>query len=191
VGTIRRLGAEVVEYPIAPDDAIAGLRVRDIGLPRDALVTVVVRKDRAIPPRGSTRLEAGDILHLLVQEEAAREVHTLIKRWRSGPFGPHDVARRPVSARSTIFTVRPWTEEDGNASYPERVLGVPVAEHLRTRRDAPGALVVLEDGRVVVTGTVLAVGGSRQLQDYARKRSLRSSGAERAWWQDVLGALAR
>jgi hypothetical protein len=44
---------------------------------------------------------------------------------------------------------------------------------------------------VVVTGTVLAVGGSRQLQDYARKRSLRSSGAERAWWQDVLGALAR
>src|SRR3954470_23441321 len=42
-GTIRRLGAEVLEYPIAADDAIAGGRVRDLGLPRDAVVNVIVR----------------------------------------------------------------------------------------------------------------------------------------------------
>ena len=38
-GTIRRLGAEVVEYAVGEDDAIAGLRVRDLGLPREALST--------------------------------------------------------------------------------------------------------------------------------------------------------
>ena len=61
-GTIRRLGAEVVEYPVQSDDAIVGLRTRDLGLPREALVNVIVRDGEAIPPRGSTRIEDGDRL---------------------------------------------------------------------------------------------------------------------------------
>ena len=51
-GTIRRLGAEVLEFTIAPEDAIASAKVRDLGLPRAAVVSVIVRGDRAIPPRG-------------------------------------------------------------------------------------------------------------------------------------------
>lgn len=70
-GTIRRLRAEVLEYQIAPDDAIVGARVRDLGLPRDAVVNVIVRAERAIPPRGSTRLLAGDDLYVLINEESA------------------------------------------------------------------------------------------------------------------------
>jgi cell volume regulation protein A len=85
-GTIRGLGAEVVEYPVAPNDAIAGLRVRDLGLPREALVTVIVRGERAIPPRGSTVIAAGDRLHLLVTREAAGVFPSLIERWRGGPI---------------------------------------------------------------------------------------------------------
>ena len=52
-GTIRRLGAEVVEFPVGPDDAIVGRRVRELGLPREALLNVIVRGVQAIPPRGS------------------------------------------------------------------------------------------------------------------------------------------
>jgi cell volume regulation protein A len=85
-GTIRGLGAEVVEYPVAPKDAIVGLRVRDLGLPREALVTVIVRGGRAIPPRGSTVITAGDRLHLLVTREAADLFPSLIDRWRNGPI---------------------------------------------------------------------------------------------------------
>ena len=47
-GTIRRLGAELLEYPIAPEDAIVGAHVRDLGLPRDAVVNVIVRGEKAI-----------------------------------------------------------------------------------------------------------------------------------------------
>jgi cell volume regulation protein A len=85
-GTIRGLGAEVVEYPVAPNDAIVGLRVRDLGLPREALVTVMVRGGRAVPPRGSTVIAAGDRLHILVRHEAADQFPSLIDRWRSGPI---------------------------------------------------------------------------------------------------------
>jgi cell volume regulation protein A len=85
-GTIRGLGAEVVEYPVVDGDAIAGARVRDLGLPREALVTVIVRGDRAIPPRGSTVVAAGDRLHILVTREAARVFPELMDVWRTGPL---------------------------------------------------------------------------------------------------------
>src|SRR3954466_15625735 len=80
-GTIRRLGAEILEYPIAGDDAINGARVRDLGLPRDAVVNVIVRAEEAVPPRGSTVLRAGDRLHVLVRTESAGAVRHLTDRW--------------------------------------------------------------------------------------------------------------
>jgi cell volume regulation protein A len=86
-GTIRRLGAEVLEYAVGADDAIVGARVRELGLPREALVSVIVREGEAIPPRGSTRVEGGDRLHLLVRQEHANDVIALTERWRSRSNG--------------------------------------------------------------------------------------------------------
>jgi cell volume regulation protein A len=189
-GTIRRLGAEVVEFHVREDDAIAGLRIRELGLPRDALVNVIVRGDQALPPRGSSRLEAGDRLHILVRQEVADEVDELTVRWRTGPIGPRARPRLP-GARAPVFSVRPWTEDDGDAASPDDCDGVPVVEQLRTRRDVPGALVVLADGRYAVTGPFLASGGARSLEAHARRRLKRSSDeGELTWWQEVLGAVA-
>jgi cell volume regulation protein A len=84
-GVIRGLGAEVVEFPVSASDAIVGHRVRDLGLPREALVTVIVREDRAIPPRGSTVINAGDRLHILVTSKAAGTFPALIDVWQTGP----------------------------------------------------------------------------------------------------------
>jgi cell volume regulation protein A len=72
------------------------------------------------------------------------------------------------------------------------VLGVKVIERMRNRRDTRGALVALDDGRYAVTGPTLAVGSATDLQRYARRRLDRAaSDAERGWWQEVLGAVAR
>jgi cell volume regulation protein A len=83
-GTIRALGAEVVEYAVGPRDMIVGRRVRELGLPREGLVNVIVRDGQAIPPRGSTVIEPGDRLHVLVREEVADEFVSLTERWRRG-----------------------------------------------------------------------------------------------------------
>jgi potassium/hydrogen antiporter len=192
-GTIRRLGAEVSEYPVAPEDAIAGRRVRDLGLPRDALVSVIVRGSEAVLPRGSTRIEVGDRLHVVVRSEVARRMPDVLERWRRGPIGEEARPPRELVGISSVFTSRPWDEEDdGDPAYPEELLGVAVREHLRTRRDRRGALVALADGRYALTGPTLAAGGARQLQAYARRRLARESDeTARAWWQEVIGALAR
>jgi cell volume regulation protein A len=193
-GTIRRLGAEVLEYPIGDDDAVVGARVRDLGLPREAVVNVIVRGDEAIPPRGSTILRAGDRLHVLLRSELSRDVHRIVDRWRSGPIGPSPRRRARPQGRSPLFSVRPLEQADleGDAAHPTRVAGAEVAAQLRIRRDVPGALVALEDGRYAVVGPLVAVGGRQSLASWATRRLRRLDGGdpERAWLQNVVGALA-
>jgi potassium/hydrogen antiporter len=189
-GTIRGLGAEVLEYPVSVEDAIAGARVRDLALPRDAVVNVIVRGGEAIPPRGSTRLQAGDRLHLLVRQESARHLSDLLDRWRSGPIGRPPRPRRPPSAHQTIFSTWRWSHADGDPARPYRVRRQQVVEQLRIRRDAPGGLWLLADGRYAVTGVVAAVGGAQALSRWAARRLAVADPDERAWLQTVIGALA-
>jgi cell volume regulation protein A len=191
-GTVRRLGAEIVEYPVSPDDAIVGQLVRELGLPRDALLSVIVRGEEALLPRGSTRIEAADRLHVMVREEVAEEMDDLLERWRVGPVELPPRRRPALRSGSAVFSTRSWTDDDGDAGFPADVEGVPVAEQIRTRRDTRGALVQLVDGRFALTGPQLALGGPLQLQRYARRRLAREEdAAARAWWQEVIGALAR
>jgi CPA2 family monovalent cation:H+ antiporter-2 len=191
VGVIRRLGAETVEHLVRRGDAAVGAHVRDLGLPRDGLVSVIVRGDEAVAPRGSTRIRAGDRLHILVRREVAKEVDALEERWRRGPIGPPPRPRRRLRGSAPIFTVRPCDDAvSGELDAPERVLAQSVAARLRVRRDRPGALVALADGRYAVIGPILVAGSRDDVTAYARRRAERADPDERAWLQTVVGALA-
>ena len=189
---LSRLGAEVVQFPVRSNYAVVGHPVRELGLPREALLNVIVRGERAIPPRGSTVIQAGDQLHLIVRQEVAVEFQNLLDVWRTGPLEAHRRPRPRVLSRPAVTTMRPWTEDDGDPARPANVLGVDVVDQLRTRRDEPGALVALADGRFAATGRLLAVGPAGELQSVARRRLARAeTPGDRAWWQEVVGALAR
>ncbi len=191
VGTIRRLGAEVLEFPVGDDDAVAGRLVNELGLPRDALVNVIVRDDEALLPRGSTEVAAGDRLHIVVRENARSDVEALFGRWRDGPILQAPERISAPQGRSPIFSVRPWREEDGDPAAPERIADVAVNRTLRTRREARGALLVLADGRLAVTGEgIVATGSPRQLVRFCRDRVGRAQSPQaKAWWQEVAGAV--
>lgn len=187
---VRRLGAEVVQFAVRGDDAIAGLHVRDLELPRDALLNLIVQNDTAVPPRGSTLVQGGDELHILVRQEAFDDFQKLMRRWRRGPM--QRPAPRPVGVRgATIFSTGPWRERDGDPSRPTSVDGTAVIEQIRTRRDAAGAVVVLADGRFAYTGAITAVGTASDVRRAAQRRlRLAKSDAEQAWWREVIGSLA-
>ena len=194
-GAMRRLGAEVIEYPVGAEYAIVGSRVRELGLPRDALLNLLIRGDQALLPRGSTRIESGDRLHLIARQEVAIELRELMGRWREGPIGARPRPVRKHLTRQTPFVIRPWTNtmgDDGEPSHPAAVHGVDVIDQIRTRRDGrPGAVVLLEDGRYAFTGNVVALGNAHQVQMAARRRlRLSKTDSERAWWREVIGALA-
>ena len=73
---------ELVDFAVAHDHAIAGAAVRELGLPRSALVAVVARGDETIPPRGSTIVEPGDRLFVLVPRSKRAELEDVFARWR-------------------------------------------------------------------------------------------------------------
>jgi potassium/hydrogen antiporter len=190
-GRIRRMGGDVIAYRLPPGAAAAGHRVRELELPREALVNVIVRDGHAIPPRGSTEIRAGDELHILVRSELREEVEALTKTWTRGPVGRPPPPPLPRRAASQVFTVRPARPEDDPLAL-SAVDGIPVLAVLRSRRDGVGAMAALADGRYAVTSDeVIAVGGRRALAGWCERRAARPGvdQAERAWWQEVTGAL--
>jgi potassium/hydrogen antiporter len=73
---------ELVDFDVAPEHAIAGSAVRELGLPRSALVAVVARGEHTIPPRGSTVIRPGDRLFVLAPRSMRPELEDVFARWR-------------------------------------------------------------------------------------------------------------
>src|SRR3954452_14110157 len=80
-GRIQRMGGDVIAYRLPEGAAAAGHRVRELELPREALLNVIVRDGEAVPPRGTTKLREGDELHVLVRSELRDELEALTERW--------------------------------------------------------------------------------------------------------------
>ena len=191
-GMIQELGGDVFAIRIEPGDAAVGRLVKDLGLPRQALISVIVRDEQALLPRGSTMLAAGDELHLLVRRERHAETERLLETWHKGPIpGPQ---KPPLGLRGSpaIFSVRPTKPEDGDTGDPATVDGVEVAVTLRTRSDVPAAVVALADGRFAVTGPdLIAIGGRNNLSRWCirRARGDAISPQDRAWLQEAIGTI--
>jgi cell volume regulation protein A len=191
-GMIQELGGDVLAIRIAPGDAAVGRMVKELGLPRQALVSIIVRDGQAVLPRGSTVVAGGDELHVLVRRERHGEIVQLLDIWREGPIP--EPPRVPLGLRGSpaIFSVRPTRPEDADTGAPNLVDGVEVALTLRVRHDVPAAVVVLADGRFAVTGPdLIAVGGRQTLARWCARRARTDSVSpqERAWLQEAIGTI--
>ncbi|MEP6812010.1 MAG: TrkA C-terminal domain-containing protein [Actinomycetota bacterium] len=58
--------------------------MRDLDISREAIVMLITRDESGIPPRGSTSIEAGDRLHVLVRGEARPAVEAAVRGWGQG-----------------------------------------------------------------------------------------------------------
>lgn len=63
------IDAEIVEYTLAADSRAAGKRLSKMALPDSAVVAMISRNNTAITPRGSTVLEAGDHLFVVLHSD--------------------------------------------------------------------------------------------------------------------------
>jgi len=72
----------LAEFDVNTDDAIAGAAVREVGLPRSALIAVVARDGDTIPPRGTTVIRPGDRLFVLAPRTQRAQLEDVFTRWR-------------------------------------------------------------------------------------------------------------
>lgn len=80
VGPMSQL--DLVEFAVAGDHAVSGSAVRELGLPRDALIAVIQRDGKTVPPRGGSILQAGDRLFVLVPRTNRADLDDVFARWR-------------------------------------------------------------------------------------------------------------
>jgi Trk K+ transport system NAD-binding subunit len=73
----RELRRIIRSLPLRP-----GAAVRELGLPRDALIAVINRGRSSLPPRGSTQIQPGDRLFVLVPRSARADLNDVFTRWR-------------------------------------------------------------------------------------------------------------
>ena len=70
---------DVVEVVLTPGSPLVGDRLANCPPPDDAIVSIIVREDRALAPRGVTRLQSGDRL-LVTTTNTTSGIHD-IERW--------------------------------------------------------------------------------------------------------------
>lgn len=72
---VVRGGLQLQEVEVAPDSDAVGRRLSELDLPKGALVVAVLREqgERALVPRGETKLEAGDVLLVLGEDGGVLE----------------------------------------------------------------------------------------------------------------------
>jgi potassium/hydrogen antiporter len=76
--SIGKTNNEMMEVHVKEGAAILGKPLKDVKLPKDTLITAVVRSEKLITPRGDTRLAPGDILYVLVSKKEREKVKRFI-----------------------------------------------------------------------------------------------------------------
>jgi trk system potassium uptake protein TrkA len=77
--------AKMLEVEVALDSPCAGHAIKDMGLPREALVTGVLTGETIVIPRGGTVLNAGDRVFLAGQPEAVAEAAGMLSLKTKAP----------------------------------------------------------------------------------------------------------
>jgi trk system potassium uptake protein TrkA len=70
--------AHLLEVTLAEESPAVGKQVGDLGLPREAAIVALVRRDHMISPDAETTLFAGDEVIVLARMETEQAIQTIL-----------------------------------------------------------------------------------------------------------------
>lgn len=100
---LRETGQELLGYRVETGSPAEGRPIRELPLPRDVLVLLVVRDTEVIPPRGSTVLQARDQAYVLYEVSQGPVIGRLFRTSR--PDTAALAGRREFSFDAQLATV--------------------------------------------------------------------------------------
>ena len=69
--TLRDVGVSFVEKQVPPDSPVIGVMMSDLNLPEQFLIALVIREGKALIPKGTSSLQAGDDVVAVTDAENA------------------------------------------------------------------------------------------------------------------------
>ncbi|WP_227935587.1 potassium/proton antiporter [Alkalihalobacillus deserti] len=91
--SIGKANAEVIEVEINEDNALVYQSLAEIMFPKDVLVNAIIRNGDLITPYGETRIQAGDMLYILVSKQSKKELKRMLDQKHSLDTHLQDVAK--------------------------------------------------------------------------------------------------
>lgn len=70
ITSLRPVHGDIVQYSLTGGARVEGRMIRELALPDGAVVAMIARENRVIPPRGSTRLREGDHVFVVLSPGA-------------------------------------------------------------------------------------------------------------------------
>ncbi len=144
ITSVKHLGGDIVDYPVAAGSRVAGRRVRDLALPDDAVIAMIARGRHVVPPRGSTRIHVDDHVFFVVVPEVRPLVDRLFTQDTDEPSDLPLDTEFPISGNTTVAEIEEFYGITVDAA-PSRSLDEVLRSHLGTR---------LENGRGIRLGDV-------------------------------------
>jgi cell volume regulation protein A len=72
----EQINSELAEYTIAPESAVVGMKIVDLGLPQNARIVLIKRSSQYLVPDGTTEIMAGDKLIVLAGDKRTLDTVT-------------------------------------------------------------------------------------------------------------------
>jgi cell volume regulation protein A len=69
LSSLRHVDGDIVDYSVGEQSRAANHLVKDLALPDGVVIAIIARGDKLIPPQGSTRVEAGDHVIVVLRPE--------------------------------------------------------------------------------------------------------------------------
>jgi trk system potassium uptake protein TrkA len=71
---------EVLEFAVGDGSSVLGKQLKDVTLPRGALIATILREDKVIVPSGDDEIHAGDSVVLIVAADALEQARKLLQK---------------------------------------------------------------------------------------------------------------
>jgi cell volume regulation protein A len=165
ITSLRGIDGDILEYTLDERSRAVNRHLRDLRMPENAVVALIARGERIVPPRGSTELRAGDHVFIVLHPRVRPVVDRIFSSGTSvddiEPVLPVDSIEFPLDAAATRLS-------DLVEFYDADLTGDPaitIAEFLEhALGPAPGTGTVYEAGNIslrvisVANGHVESVG---------------------------------
>ena len=102
ITSLRHVDADIVEYAIEERSRVAGRTLKELPLPDGALVAMVGREHRAVPPTGSTRLKPGDYVFVILNRELRSFVDRIFSPEPSPDWAPDQLVEFPLAGSTSV-----------------------------------------------------------------------------------------
>lgn len=101
INALRHVDGEIVEYTVAPSARVAGQLLRDLAIPDGVVVTLLIRGEEIIMPRGATALRPGDHVFIAMRSRLKPLIDRLFDPYAETPPLPPGLELR-FHAHSTV-----------------------------------------------------------------------------------------